>query len=307
MAQPTRCDVPVFWSPAYTAPVSARETVTKSAFLVDDLVARPVPGVSLHEPVSATVAELVGVHDAAYVEAVRTGEPRHHAQSSDIRWCDRLFDSVTASTGGVRDAALTAWRAGGVTGSLSSGLHHARRAGGRGYCTVNGLVVAADAVLADGARRVLILDLDAHCGGGTASLTEARPGVEIVDVSVSHYDEFTPRPDARLTFSGGRDHLPVVEAALATVTDPTGIDLILYNAGMDPHENAGGVAGITADVLERRECLVFDWATSLGVPVAFVLAGGYTVGISMDDLVALHRLTVEAAAAAAGRRLSDAA
>jgi len=30
----------------------------------------------------------------------------------------------------------------GFAGSLSSGLHHARRAGGDGYCAVNGLALA---------------------------------------------------------------------------------------------------------------------------------------------------------------------
>ena len=73
---------------------------------------------------------------------------------------------VCASNGGAVAAARAA-RAGGVAGSLSSGLHHAGRDRGAGFCTFNGLVLAARAALSEGAARVLVLDLDAHCGGGT--------------------------------------------------------------------------------------------------------------------------------------------
>jgi len=36
------------------------------------------------------------------------------------------------------------------------------------------------------------------------------------------------------------------------------------------------------------------WCTRHSVPVAFVLAGGYTWGITMDELVDLHLDTVKA-------------
>jgi len=62
-------------------------------------------------------------------------------------------------------AAQGAWRTKKNTGSLSSGLHHARRTHGAGFCTFNGLALAALTaleVLTAGAQRVLILNLDAH-------------------------------------------------------------------------------------------------------------------------------------------------
>jgi hypothetical protein len=42
---------------------------------------------------------------------------------------------------------------------------------------------------------------------------------------------------------------------------------------------------------------VFDWCRSRGLPIAFVLAGGY-LGRHLDEarLVDLHRLTLSAAA-----------
>lgn len=74
--------------------------------------------------------------------------------------------------------------------------------------------------------------------------------------------------------------------------------MVIYNAGMDPFERCevGGLRGITIDVLRQREQLVFDWARHRSVPVAFVLAGGYTgSALSRDGLVDLHLLTLDAA------------
>lgn len=80
----------------------------------------------------------------------------------------------------------------------------------------------------------------------------------------------------------------------------SGFDLCLYNAGMDPYEGCpdGGLAGITEAVLAARERMVFDWCQAQNLPVAFSLAGGY-IGEKLDErgLVALHRLTLSAAAA----------
>ena len=67
---------------------------------------------------------------------------------------------------------------------------------------------------------------------------------------------------------------------------------------MDPHEDGGlgGLDGVTTEVLRERERWFFDWAARRQIPVAFVLAGGYTSGqLPEDALVRLHRLTIEAA------------
>ena len=187
----------------------------------------------------------------------------------------------------------------GVAGSLSSGLHHARRDHGAGYCTFNGLALAALHAAADG-RRVLILDLDAHCGGGTHSLVAGDPRIVQVDVSTNGFDSYLPAGANTLdliTVAG--DYLPMVTRRLDEVTT-AGFDLVLYNAGMDAHEHGGGgVPGIKHDVLRVRERLVFEWAARLRIPIAFVLAGGYTsTRLDVDGLVGLHRLTIAAAAAA---------
>ena len=95
------------------------------------------------------------------------------------------------------------------------------------------------------------------------------------------------------------DYLPAIDRELSTLerTAPR-FDLCIYNAGMDPYEGCdiGGLSGITPTILARREMMVFEWCLRRGIPVAFVIAGGY-VGdrLSQEELVLLHRFTIEAA------------
>ncbi len=155
----------VFYSPAYVGSAYVFETTRKARWVADSLAATPIPGVALVEPRPLTRAGLEQVHGPKYVRAVETGEPRYLAESQGFVWDAGLWSTVLASNGGVVAAALEALDSG-MAGSLSSGLHHARRSSGAGFCTFNGLVLAARAAQAAGAESVLVLDLDAHCGGG---------------------------------------------------------------------------------------------------------------------------------------------
>jgi acetoin utilization deacetylase AcuC-like enzyme len=204
---------------------------------------------------------------------------------------------VLASNGGAVSAALTALKDG-VAGSLSSGLHHARRASGAGFCTFNGLAIAAKAVLAAGSRSVLILDLDAHFGGGTASLINDESTIRQVDVSVSSYDDYIATEQTRAELvTNPSEYIPTIRKVLADA-ERTEFDLCIYNAGMDPCDSwtSGVKHGVSKEMLAERERIVFDWCRKRGLPVAFVLAGGYT-GSRLDEagLVNLHRFTLEAA------------
>jgi acetoin utilization deacetylase AcuC-like enzyme len=206
---------------------------------------------------------------------------------------------VCASNGGAVAAALAAV-ADGVAGSLSSGLHHARRGHGAGFCTFNGLALAVHAARAAGARSILILDLDAHCGGGTHSLVAKDPSVWQLDVAVSPFDSYaaTERTTLDLVRDASR-YLPTVESRLQELeVGAPRFDLCLYNAGMDPFEGCdiGGLRAINRAILGERERLVFDWSRRRRIPIAFVLAGGYLgAGIDQSGLVGLHRLTLSAA------------
>jgi acetoin utilization deacetylase AcuC-like enzyme len=290
--------IPIYYSPDYTAADDDFDTTRKATWVASSLIDAPLDGVSLIAPTLLSAEQLATVHDPAYVRAVRTGRPRALADSSGIHWDPKVWQAVRASNGGAVAAALAALRTRRNAGSLSSGLHHASRASGMGFCTFNGLALATRAARDRGAR-VLIIDLDAHGGGGTYSIVGQWPGVVHLDLVVSPVDIYTPQAPSTLDHIRDAAHyLPVLRERLAALDAGPGFDLVIYNAGVDPYEGCdiGGLSGISAAVLAQRDEIVFAWAGRHTCPAAFVLAGGY-VGerMSQATLVDLHRHTVTAA------------
>lgn len=291
----------VFYSPPYVGSSYAFDTTRKAGWVADSLVSSPIHGIELIEPDSLTEDQVTAVHDSQYVGAVKSGSPRGLAESQGFSWDAGLWPMVLASNGGAVAAALAALELG-IAGSLSSGLHHARHRRGAGFCTFNGLAIAAREALAAGARSVLILDLDAHCGGGTASLIAGEPQIWQADVAVDSYDRYQSSDQIQLELvEDSAEYMTTIKRRLSDL-DRRGVDfdLCLYNAGMDPCEDCstGGLRGMTREVLSDREQAVFEWCHRRKLPVAFVLAGGY-IGPCLDQpgLVDLHRLTLSWATA----------
>jgi acetoin utilization deacetylase AcuC-like enzyme len=292
----------IFYSPSYTIATHSFETTRKSRWIAESLAAEPIGGIELIAPKPTSAAALSRVHDPEYVDAVRNGNPRELAESQGFPWDLALWEMVCTSNGGVMAAAIDALRTRSVSGSLSSGLHHARRARGAGFCTFNGLVLAALAALDRGARTVLILDLDAHCGGGTHGLIHGYDRIWQMDVSVDAFDWYEPLGNNQLEMVHDPSrYLPTIEEKLTWLErEAPRFDICLYNAGMDPFGGCsiGGMQGITQKALRDREVAVFSWCRMRGIPIAFVLAGGYLgPELARLGLVALHRLTLEAACA----------
>ena len=295
----------VFYSPDYVLSGTDFDTTRKSAWLRQSLIERPMAGVEIAAPEPVTIEDLRRIHEPLYLHAVQTGEPRTLAQSQGFVWDAKLWTMTTASTGGAVAAALTAMHQG-IAGSLSSGLHHARRDYGAGFCTLNGLALAAVKALDANADSVLILDLDAHCGGGTHSIVHDNAAIWNLDVSLSRFDAYHPTERTTLDLvTSACDYLPTIQRRLQELEDQAPrFGLCLYNAGMDPfgpdgEKRPGALPDISAARLAEREELVFQWCLRRGIPIAFVLAGGYVeTFLDQAALVNLHRLTLEAASRA---------
>ena len=70
-------------------------------------------------------------------------------------------------------------------------------------------------------------------------------------------------------------------------------DLIVYQAGMDCHQkDKYGSKWFTTELLYQRDQAVFRMAKQKGIPILFVLAGGYQ---PLEELVPLHVNTFIAA------------
>lgn len=290
----------LFYSKNYCLAQHGFDTTRKATWIADNLVEHPIDGIELVQPDELDFEFLESIHTHPYVEAIATGTPRALAESQGFAWDPRLWEMVIATNSGVIQAARSAIQLG-CAGSLSSGLHHARRGRGKGYCTFNGLILAACDELCRSnqeKQRILILDFDAHCGGGTVELIRdhgINRKIRHQDLSVDTYDAYEQSEWCQLAIvTDAEQYLHrVIEILRASENEP--YQLCLYNAGVDPHERCeiGGLAGITADILRERDALVFSWCRQRNIPIAFVMAGGYTgPQLPQDELVQLHRNTL---------------
>lgn len=288
----------IFYEPRCVQARYEFETTRKPGWIAASLAAEPIAGVQLVGAPLVREEELCAIHDPGYVAAVRTGEPYDLACSQGFVWEPLLYDAARAAVGCLLASARAA-REDGVAGSLGTGFHHAKRGRGQGCCTFNGLAVAVLDALARGAGRVLVVDVDAHCGGGTYSLLADTPGVVLIDISTSPVDGYRAKAPHCLDLvrDAGR-YLETLRARLRE-QEGGGFGLCILNAGMDAFEgcDTGGLAGVGEALLAAREEMVFSWCASQGVPITFALAGGYLgPRFSRAALVGLHRMTIETGA-----------
>jgi acetoin utilization deacetylase AcuC-like enzyme len=269
------------------------ETVSKSKLVAGLIEAGEAGEVCLEAPKLATRKELELIHTS---EHVRSTFEDKGAFLEVGPWSQPLVDSILASTGGMRDAVKEALK-NGRSGSLSSGLHHARRDSGNGFCQFNGLALAALEALKK-VKTVGILDLDAHAGGGTFDILGNHPQVYLADVTVNSFDSWEPTDRDRhfyVEVEQPKRYLDHVEEALNALER---VDFLIYNAGMDTYEKAGGMKGITKEMILKRERRVVQWARARKIPHIFALAGGYKWGgLTLQQVAELHLETVKAFAA----------
>lgn len=305
--------ITAFHHPGFAAPIGDHVMpMRKFQMVADGLAERP--SVRVEAPAPIALEDLRRVHTGAYLDAVRTGEPRPLAESQKLPWSPVLWPSVLLTNGSALAAAGRALDDG-LAAALASGFHHAHADHGEGFCTFNGLVVAAEALRVAGrVKTVAVLDLDLHYGNGTASLCASRPWLFNCSIYGNDYWQNTPYRDvSTVHHTDGPNHvsfplpsgsgraalLDALERGMLAILRFGRPDLVLYQAGADPYrEDPYSPLDLDQADLRERDRLVFAWAKQQGLPLAWVLAGGYTKDVS--KVVAVHLGTFDAAAAAHG-------
>ncbi len=213
------------------------------------------------EPEAADIDTLSLAHQRGYVEDVlglrRTNGFGDRSPS--------VASALPYTTGAMLTASRRVLKEGGAACAPCSGFHHARWDGGSGFCTFNGLMVTAMAVHSEGsAGRVAILDCDQHYGDGTDHILERLGSPAWVRHFTAgesfHHPRQVPEFFARL-----REEIAALE----------GFDLVLYQAGADPHIDDPLGGWLTTEQLRERDAIVFEGVAALGVPLVWNLAGGY--------------------------------
>lgn len=291
--------------PAYEAelPDGHRFPMRKYGRLAETLRARGLVPDGFVTPEPADAALLSGAHDPAYVAAVLAAQvPRAIERAIGLPVTESVAARSRASAGGTLRAARLALGHG-LAGSTAGGSHHARRAGGAGFCVFNDVAVAALALRREGAiGRALIIDLDVHQGDGTADCLAREPELFTLSIHCERnypHDKVPGDLDIGLPDGlGDAEYRAVLETHLPGLVQNFAPDLIFYNAGVDPHrDDRLGRLDLTDDGLRARDRYVVGLARSQGVPLCAVIGGGY--GSDVDALAARHAFVFEAMAALA--------
>ena len=271
------------------APDTDFDTLRKSAE-----IAQRIPEM-LVDPaymVDEAIKQILNAHSREYVKALQTGDPGYLSETNGFNWDEGVWEMAVNSTAGVLAACKTVLSpdtsAPKIAGSLSSGLHHARTGSGSGYCTVNGLAVAANSFKN---LNIMILDFDAHCGGGTVNMLRdlgIDHRVSQYDLSTNMFDGYDEDENHMISVADNNENYRGKVLKILSKID-TFYDLVLYNAGTDPYPK------ISHGILKERDELVFETCSAQQIPCVFVLAGGYTFSQDMNSLVNSHLNTIKSA------------
>lgn len=250
-------------------------------------------------PHTASDAELLRAHDAAYLDLVCYGAlPEKTQKAIGFPWSEAMVERSRRSAG----ATICACRAAmtdGVSANLAGGTHHAFRDRGEGFCVFNDAAVAARAMQAEGlVQRVLIIDCDVHQGNGTASILAGDDTVFTFSIhGAKNFPFEKEQSDLDIELPDGCSdaaYLLRLKEGLDTAFDISRPDIVIYLAGADPYINDRlGRLGLSFDGLAERDCMVFARCKLQNIPLTIVMAGGYAKQI--DDTVTIHTTTIRLA------------
>ncbi len=300
----------LFHDPGFAAPIGKHIMPISKFTLVAGKICEELPDIRITSPAPLEESDLRRVHTPRYIKAIRTGQPRELAESQKFPWSPELFPSVLLTNGGLLAAARQALKEG-SSGALASGFHHSFADHGEGFCTFNGLVITLEALRSSGTIRTgAVLDLDLHYGNGTASLATTRLWMRTLsiygndyaenkafrDVSIRRHEDGPNHFSVPMAPTGHSDRsllLELVEKNLPRLLTPERPDILLYQAGADPlRDDPYSPLNLTHDDLMERDRLVFSFAKKHDIPIAWVLAGGYTPDTS--KVVQVHVNTAKA-------------
>ncbi|NNF94122.1 MAG: histone deacetylase [Altererythrobacter sp.] len=277
----------------YMAPRPERGTFKfDKYYLVMEALRDSGAAMTEHAPEPMPREWLDAVHCPTYVDQVFRAEvPREKERRIGFPVTPQIASRVRHTNGGTWLAAKLAMQHGYAANS-AAGSHHALHDTGAGYCVFNDLAVASNRLIAEGdVSRILIVDLDVHQGDGTASLLAGRENVFTFSM---HAEKNFPVRKACSSLDVGlpdgvdddgymdalEKHLPILLADFAP-------DLVLYQAGVDPHAHDRlGRLALSDAGLETRDRFVVRQSRQRGLPIASALGGGY--GDDQSEVAARH-------------------
>jgi histone deacetylase 11 len=286
--------VPIIYHPRYKITAFGLERLhpfdsIKYRRIHDALVVRGLrKGTDFVRPRPITRNDLLKVHTADYLDSLRCSTKiasilevpvARRLPAWVLDW--RILLPMRYATAGTVMAARLA-REQGIAINLGGGFHHAAAGSGGGFCVYADIPLAARILHDEGlAANVLVVDLDAHQGNGTAATIRPWAWAFIVDV---FQNSLFPIPKEKEDFpvplstgTTGSEYLEILRETLPKILDVVRPDLVIYNAGSDPFvEDPLAGLRLSMSELAERDLLVVDLVRERSKPIAMVLSGGYS-------------------------------
>ena len=234
------------------------------------------------------------------------GNPNRYEPEKAAKPLSDLFNILLAQAGGTYLACLLALADNSFCFYLGGGMHHARYDAPSGFCLINDVTAAVFKILLEKfARRIWIIDLDAHKGDGSAEIVHfAKKRGEINKQNILtlsiHMAKGWPLDSENLksTIEGRAPLLPsdvdigigageenqytsmLVKgiSRLETLSENSP-DFAIVVDGADPYEHdelpSAGLLRLTLDQCIERDMFVFKYLKDRNIPSAWIQAGGY--------------------------------
>lgn len=289
--------VPIVYHPDYVSPLPPehRFPMRKFGLLYDLLLADGVVTPDrVFAPSLPPTEWLELVHDPAYIQAYYTGtlDPKIQRRIG-LPWSSQLVNRTCIALGGsilTAQLALTY----GLACNTAGGTHHAFPNFGSGFCIFNDLAIAPRVLQQLGlVKKVLIVDLDVHQGDGTAVIFRCDRSVFTFSMHCQvNFPGTKQTSDLDVPLQVGmedEEYLKVLAQYLPDLLTQIKPDLVLYDAGVDPHiDDKLGKLALTNTGLYQRDRYVLSTCLAAGYPVACVIGGGYAE--DLNSLVYRHSL-----------------
>jgi acetoin utilization deacetylase AcuC-like enzyme len=294
--------LPLVYHPGYVAPLPAGHRFPMAKFrllyecILRDRIATPD---QFHQPELPPLEWLELVHDPTYIQDYCHGtlDPKVQRRIG-LPWSEALAYRTRIAVGGSILTAKLALEYG-LACNTAGGTHHAFPNYGSGFCIFNDLAIAARVLQQQRlVNKVLIIDLDVHQGDGTAYIFEQDPTVFTFSMHCEvNFPGTKQRSDLDIPLPEGMEddaYLAMLAKILPDVLTQVKPDLVLYDAGVDPHrDDALGKLALTDSGLLQRDVQVLQNCIEQRHPVACVIGGGYCK--DMENLVYRHSLLHRAA------------
>jgi acetoin utilization deacetylase AcuC-like enzyme len=172
---------------------------------------------------------------------------------------------------------------------IGGGLHHAMTDTGRGFCLVNDIVIAARFMQKHhGLKNILIIDVDAHKGDGTAQITENDNTLTTLSIHMKNgwpldsgdkESAWNIASNIDIPVLKTDDYISKLNDGLDKLMDYPSFDLCIVVQGSDPYEHdeleSSGELNLSLDKMLERDKLVYNFLSSKNIPQAYVMSGGY--------------------------------